>query len=175
MCLLTVALPGITQSTEDLEMACCNNPDGFGYAVHTGKRIVTGRGMDAKTLIARYLADRARFPDGPAMFHARFATHGTESIDNCHPFRVGGDAKIVLAHNGILPITVAKREHRSDTRIYSEEVLPKIGVRSLDDPAWVAATEEWLGGNKVVVLSASPNLAQPIYLLNEELGDWTGG
>ena len=173
MCLLTVALPGSTQRIEDLKIACINNPDGFGYAVHAGKRIITGRGMDAETLIARYLADRARFPEGPAMFHARFATHGTESLDNCHPFRVGGDREIVLAHNGILPMTVARKERRSDTRIYAEEVLPRLGVSSLDDPAWVTATEKWLGGNKIAILSTSPHLSEPIYLLNEELGAWT--
>ncbi|MFE3278408.1 class II glutamine amidotransferase [Nocardia sp. NPDC059239] len=85
----------------------------------TGTGILVGRGMDAEEVIDDFTAVRRRYPDRPALFHGRYATHGAVSIDNCHPFRLGRDRRTVLAHNGVLPRRVrpAPYDPRSDTRM----------------------------------------------------------
>jgi hypothetical protein len=94
MCLLAVCEPGSTPKRKDLECASCNNPHGFGYAVIANGEIITGRGMSAKKVISEFLSVRKQYPNGYAMFHARFATHGVKNVENCHPFPVGGSKLI---------------------------------------------------------------------------------
>lgn len=151
-----------------LECACDANPDGFGWAVVSRRRIVTGHTMDAQEAIDGYL-DAAGNASGPSLFHARIASHGTVDLSNCHPFLVGGDDKIVLAHNGILPITPGPFDTRSDTAIFADEYLPHAGIETLD--AGQQVWEDWIGhGNKIVVLSVSPTLRRSSYVLNADAG-----
>ena len=154
--------------------AAQNNPHGYGYAFMTHDKIITGRGMDAEEVIDRFLRIREGFPDTWAMFHARYTTHGATDKSNCHPFRVGGDQNIVLAHNGILPIDVPKYEDRSDTRIFAEDMLPDY-LDWLDDPDGWDMLESWAGGSKVAIFSLDPRLESNIYIINEAYGHWTDG
>lgn len=176
MCLLMVCLPGETPDYNHICNAANNNPDGFGYAVHHGDRIVTGRGMNAATTIDRFFDELARSKgDGIGMFHARMTTHGSTITENCHPFRVGGRKDIVLAHNGMLPIHPKQGDIRSDTRIFAEDVLPNIGLSALDSPSSTSKLEDWASGSKLVILSTAPELKDQLYILNESLGTWDKG
>lgn len=174
MCLLCVFEPGASPTREELENSAASNPHGFGYAFLMEDRIVTGRGMDATDVIDRFMRIRAGFPDVWAMFHARYATHGTTNKSNCHPFRVDGDPNIVLAHNGILPIDVPKYENRSDTRIFADDHLPNY-LEWLDDPEGFQLLESWASGNKIAVFSLDPRLENNVYIINENLGHWDNG
>lgn len=171
MCLLMACMPGSAPSREHLENACINNSDGFGYAVHFGDRIVTGRGMNSTKTIDNFYRDlELAGPNGFGMFHARLTTHGKTNTENCHPFRVGGDKDIILGHNGILPI-IADGD-RSDTRVFAEDVLPAMGVGVLDSRTGFRALEEWAAGSKLVILSNSPKLRDQMYIVNESAGHW---
>lgn len=174
MCLLCVMEPNNTPTREQLMTAASNNPHGYGYAFMTNDRIITGRGMDAEEVIDRFLRIREGFPNAWAMFHARYTTHGSTDKSNCHPFRVGGDESIVLAHNGILPIDLPKGEKRSDTRIFAEDMLPDY-LTWLDDPDGWDMLEEWVGSSKVAVFSLDERLQSNVYILNESYGHWTDG
>lgn len=174
MCLLTVMQPGSTPTREQLLRAACNNPHGFGYAIMFDDRIVTSRGMDAEEVIDRFLAIRERCPDTWAMFHHRYTTHGDTNKSNCHPFRVGGDDQIVLAHNGIIPIDIPSGDKRSDTRIFAEDELPHF-LEWLDDEQGFEALEDYVGWSKVCIFSISDKLQNNIYILNEQSGTWDGG
>lgn len=174
MCLLTVMQPYSTPTREQLVQAACNNPHGFGYAIMFGDRIVTGRGMDAEEIIDRFLAIRERCPDTWAMFHHRYTTHGDTNKSNCHPFRVGGDEQIVLAHNGIIPINLPKGERRSDTRVFAEDELPHL-LEYLDCDNGYEELEDYIGWSKVCIFSISPKLEQNVYILNESSGTWDNG
>jgi len=159
---------------EQLVRACEANPDGFGWALIAGDRLVTHRTMGAIEAVDSYLAAVVVEATGPSLFHARIASHGSVDLGNCHPFPVGGDPDVVLAHNGILDINPGPFDTRSDTAIFVEDVLPHSGIETLDtDPdAW----EQWIGpGNKIVVLSISPRLAHSAYLLTESAGVWDNG
>ena len=109
MCMLCVAAPGLVPDREKLENSALNNPHGFGWAIAipSENRILQERTMNADDSINRFLEMRSYYPEGYAMWHARYATHGSKTVENCHPFAVGNDERTYLAHNGILDISIA--------------------------------------------------------------------
>ena len=173
MCLLAFCEHDATPNYQGLENACANNPDGFGWAVHLGTRIITGRSMDSSIALETYEKALADNPGCASMFHARYTTHGATDLANCHPFRVGGSEGTVLAHNGI--ISAAPREKdRSDTRWFAEVELPRRGLQILDKPNKAAKLERYLG-SKVIVFTTEASLKYQIYILNEQMGEWEDG
>lgn len=175
MCMLCVITPGVTPSRDKLENSALNNPDGFGFAIAIPEenRIHVETTMNPDTSINRFLEMRAMYPDTYAMWHARLATHGLTNIDNCHPFRVGGDSLTVLAHNGILPVLMEKSDKRSDTRIFAEDVLPAMGgVHALDNEQMFNVMEEFCSGSKVCILTLDPKAKYSCYVINEKSGNF---
>ena len=173
MCMLCVVPPNVIPSKDKLENSALNNPHGFGYAiaVRSEKRIHSFRTMNADECISKFLEDRAKYPEGYAIWHARFATHGSNTLDNCHPFMVGKDERSYLAHNGILSVIEDNKDDRSDTRIFAEDLLPAIGgVRSLDNTQVWNMLEDFTTGSKVAVLTVNPSAKHELYLFHEEKG-----
>jgi hypothetical protein len=177
MCILTFVKPGISPDLDALCNGALANPHGHGYAIVTDDAIAIGRGMNTAAAISEFAQVRARFPDGAALFHSRLATHGPRTVENCHPFLVGGDERTVLAHNGILPDNVhpASGDQRSDTRIAAEDFLPTRPFGSLDSWAGRERLERWLGSDKMVLLTVDPTYKHSAYLFNEPYGHWDGG
>ncbi|MEV6361357.1 class II glutamine amidotransferase [Nocardia asteroides] len=177
MCILTFIKPAITPDYEALAAGAKANPHGHGWAVHAGDRLIVGHGMDPMTTLTEFAHARTSFPDGPALFHSRLATHGTQTTANCHPFAIGGDKRSVLAHNGILPDHVhpLPGDERSDTRIAAEDFLPRQPFGPLD--SWIGRTrfEQWLGPDKAVILTVDPAYQHPAYIFNERAGHWREG
>jgi len=173
MCMLCVSPPGVTPSRDKLENSALNNPHGFGFAiaVPSENRIIVEKSMDADESINRFLAQRAIYQDGYAMWHARFATHGSRTLENCHPFAVGHDDRTYLGHNGILPIEIPDKDDRSDTKVFAEELLPRLGgVTALDDDYIWNMLEDYTSGSKVCVITVDPAAKHPMYLLNADSG-----
>ncbi|MFE9324033.1 hypothetical protein ACIHDR_41640 [Nocardia sp. NPDC052278] len=177
MCMLTFFKPGAAPDVTALRNGALSNPHGHGYALITDTTITTGHSLDAETALAEFAALRVEYPDGAALFHSRFATHGKPTIDNCHPFTVGGDERTVLAHNGILPTNVhpGPGDERSDTRIAAEDFLPTEPFGSLDSWTGREALEHWLGSDKLVLLTIDPSYAHRGYVFNEARGHWDPG
>ena len=173
MCLLVVCNPNSTPSKDDLHNGACSNPHGFGFAIQTPEGIISERSMSAKKSVARFLELREQYPNGYAMWHARYATHGVKNELNCHPFKVGGSDLTYLAHNGVLDIHIPKGDKRSDTRIMAEELLPKLGgVSALDDEYLYDMVATWASGSKVAVMTLDPSAKYTMYIVNESLGSW---
>lgn len=173
MCMLCVVPPNVVPSRDKLENSALNNPHGFGYAIAVpqDRRIVTFRTMNADECINKFLEDRKRYLEGYAIWHARYATHGSNTVDNCHPFMVGDDDMTYLGHNGILPVIEYQQDDRSDTRIFAEELLPTIGgVTALDNPQVWNMLEDFTNGSKVAVLTVNPKAQHQLYLLHENKG-----
>ena len=172
MCLLMVTM-GQIPDYNSIVNASNNNPDGFGYAIHYGDRIITSRGMNAQKTIDKFFdALDGAGTDFVAMYHARITTHGDSIIENAHPFRVGGRKDIILGHNGMLPIHPKQGDRRSDTRIFAEDILPNLGVESLDDKDSFKRLEGWAAGSKLAIITNAPELRDSVYIVNEDLGTW---
>lgn len=174
MCLLMLAMPNATPSREQLLCACTNNPDGFGYAIHLGDRILTGKGLSAEHIVNKFLELKAQYPLSWGLFHARYATHGSVCVPNSHPYEVGGRQDIILAHNGVLGIDIKKGDDRSDTLVFAEDWLPNM-LDLLDDEQGFSELEELVSGSKIAIFSTASELSKQIYLLNEDLGHWENG
>ena len=174
MCMLCVIPPNVIPSRTKLENSALNNPHGFGFAIviPSENRIHVERTMNADTSINRFLDMRGKYPEGYAMWHARYATHGSMNVENCHPFQVGvGNNLTYLAHNGIMPIVEPKGDDRSDTRIFAEDLLPAIGgVTALDNPQVSNLIEDFTNGSKVCILTVDPRAEYQCYLYHAEKG-----
>ncbi len=178
MCILILGMGGSRPSKAQLREACDANPDGFGWAlmVRAGSsfRVVSCRTMNAGEAITGYgremEAHRGRVV--ASIFHARIATHGAVNVENCHPFAVGDGSGAVLAHNGVLPVRLAKGDARSDTRKFAEDVLPLFGgVRVLGDPDGFAVLDDYVTENYSKVAILDPTTGA-VHLLGESLGHW---
>jgi glutamine amidotransferase len=168
-----VCNPNSTPSKDELTTGACKNPHGFGFAIDTGSGIISERSMSAKKSISRFLELREQYPNGYAMWHARYATHGVKNELNCHPFRLAGEHDTYLAHNGMLDIVIPKDDKRSDTRIMAEELLPRLGgVSALDDDYLYDMIGSWSKGSKIAVMTNDPSAQYKIYIINESAGSW---
>ena len=180
MCLLSVYSPGATVNIEHLRNGADCNPHGYGYALIGNGAIESGHGMDSEAVIEAFDRARTIHPAGWALFHSRYTTDGLTTVDNCHPFIVGGDPRTVLAHNGILPDEArpGKGDPRSDTRILAEDLIPggKFGRLNARGRRRLA---KWLlrddYPNKVAILTVDPRFSAPCFILNEDLGTWVNG
>lgn len=176
MCLLVVCNPNATPTREQLKQGACANPHGYGFAIIAGDKIITERSMSAKKSIRRFLELRKQYPNGYAMWHARYATHGVKNEANCHPFQVGNDPLSYVAHNGVLDTFIDKDDKRSDTRVFAEDTLPKLGgVSALNDENIYRMVESWATGSKIAILSLNPDAEYQLYLINGHLGEWVDG
>lgn len=173
MCMLCVVPPHVLPDKEKLINSALNNPHGFGFAivVPEDKYIISERSMNADESINRFLDLRAKFPNGHAMWHARFATHGSNTVENCHPFTVGEDPSTYLGHNGVLPVIEYSNLDWSDTRIFANDILPNMGgVAALDHPQLLNMIEDFTYGSKICVLTVDPKAQKECYIIHEEKG-----
>ena len=178
MCMLCVVSPGVIPEREKLENSALNNPHGFGFAIVIPEehRIICERSMDADESINRFLLLREQYITGYAMWHARYATHGSRTVLNCHPFVVGNDERTYLAHNGILDIKIPDKDDRSDTRMFAESLLPAMGgVSALDNDHVWEMVSDYASGSKICILTVDPNAKHQCYLINESSGKEVDG
>ncbi len=173
MCLLTFMSEYTTADITDLTTGASSNPDGFGFAVHAGKKIIHSSGLNFDKVLDDFLKVRAKH-SGPALFHSRITTHGGTSLENCHPFQVGRDELTIVAHNGMLPIEA--KNGKSDTRIFAEEMLPQMGGASiLNSKKMRKKLSKFAKGSKLVFLSANHAVNENYYIINENDGHWHNG
>ncbi|KMO82696.1 class II glutamine amidotransferase [Mycolicibacterium chlorophenolicum] len=174
MCILSFLPPEATVDVNGLWNGGINNPHGHGWAIVETDRVVVGKSLDLAEALESFVAARERHPAGPALFHSRWATHGSVNLPNVHPFVVGGSELTVVAHNGILPTEAhpAKGDDRSDSRKFADEILPT-RFRRLDRRRAHDALSRWCGrANKLVILTADPRYQRNSYVINESLGRW---
>lgn len=161
MCHMILCEPGATPHSRVLERIAALNNDGHGFAYgHPScPDIHIERSLNAVSLIAAFLYERARWPHAPMLWHSRARTGGVIRAGNCHPFRLSDGS--VLAHNGIL-FDIALNAPRCDSRIYAEDI----------HDGSTATLRKFFGRfNKAVILR--PDGTREI--VNEDGGTWQHG
>ena len=174
MCVIIAGLGTPNVPQWELEDACTYNPDGFGWGILFEDGTLEQFNSLTSTLTVDKFLETAKMPGIVAwLFHARIATHGAVTVDNCHPFNVSRET--LLAHNGVLPVQMPKGYKGSDSAYFAETLLPLWGgVNALNHSETWSLLEEWMGHSKVVLLSADPAAPMPLMILNEVLGKWEG-
>jgi glutamine amidotransferase len=173
--MLTYLAPGVQPDLDALARGAELNDHGHGFAIVANNRIVVRKDKDSAKLLDLFAQTRRLHPEGPALFHSRFATHGAKSKANMHPYHVGHDRRTVVAHNGVLPRSVHPKpgDSRSDTRVFAEDRLGTKPFADFDTTATKERLESWLGfQNKVLILTVDPRYANQAYLFNEDSGFW---
>lgn len=174
MCILSYLPPETPVDEDGLFNGGINNPDGHGWAIVAGEFIILGKSLCLAEAVEEFSEARRTHPDGPALFHSRWATHGSVRVGNIHPFLVGGSHRTVVAHNGILPEVAhpVAGDDRSDSRKFADEILPR-RFRRLDRRNVQRALSQWCGSfNKLVILTTDSRYRQSSYVINEHAGQW---
>ena len=170
MCLIIVCPPGKTPDMDTIIDATYDNPDGSGWCMRVNGGMEWVRSAtNVDHVIGSFYAAREQHPDTWAVWHSRFATHGTTDDNNTHPFPVPGKPWMLM-HNGMLPLSDGFRGGRSDSRILAEDHISEMTWEEmLHDKV---EFEKWLQGDKVVILSERREKHGPCLILNENRGIW---
>ena len=168
MCLLIFKPAGLTVPEKHLITAANSNPHGSGIAIATGDEIIIHKdpAWRAKE-INQILAENTQYP---AIIHFRYATHGSKTVENTHPFYLNNDW--VAAHNGVIHISTYEDE--SDTRAFlRKNVIPILeNGYSLTDKEILSILSEEMGkANKMTFLSQNGEYS----IANEASGHWKDG
>lgn len=128
MCLIILNTNGgnILTRTERQRYAD-DNPHGYGLAIARNGKLEYEKDV-------RYGSFPETLPNEPWMLHFRFATHGENTIENCHPFAL--TEQTCIAHNGVLSPFMWDRT-KSDTWHFVEtlkEWMRKTGFGPNDVP-----------------------------------------
>jgi hypothetical protein len=102
-----------------------SNPDGWG--LHSAHGVFYSFGLPNDDIRA-FLSSKKK-QNWMVTIHFRYATHGTISIDNAHPFRLNDTEW--LMHNGCLSGDMFDHKTKSDTAILAE-VLKDCGPKGRD-------------------------------------------
>jgi hypothetical protein len=178
MCMITYVPANVEIPEYGIENGAFINDDGHGWAIAADIGcMLTGRYMDFDQAMTSFKIARKAYPQAPALFHSRWATHGVKGPRNVHPFQLGKYA--VVAHNGVLPVAFhpEKDDPRSDTAIMAEDWLnyqSKGGRWTRNERRRIGMAIG--GGNKLCILSVSPRFDKPRgFLVNQAYGEWRDG
>lgn len=169
MCVIIYRPAGVTISKEILAAAAGQNKDGVGLMWATPNGIQIRRSINVKR-VYEFLQD---VPDGTDLaVHFRYATHGTVSKDNCHPYRIC--ANNYMMHNGVLSLNDPKNK-MSDTAIYAQKILRPVMAENPElfySTAFRTLVELSAGySNKFLFMNGEGD----VWICNEKAGKWREG
>jgi hypothetical protein len=167
MCLLIVKPAGINVPESELFQAAQTNPHGAGVAWHDGKqnRILKNANWQADDVCDQL----ANLRDYPAIIHFRYATHGSISDSNAHPFQL--PLGWVAAHNGVISGLECLPDE-SDTRAFLRQTVAPIIESGEHIIKHIGRIEDLVGDyNKLAFLAPNGELT----IANEDSGEWEGG
>lgn len=159
----------------DLDEAAAWNPDGVGMAVLSPhghpRRYRSRRSSDWLSVLEKAAAKMG--DAAPWILHFRLATSGHTGASNVHPFRAGNGG-VLMAHNGILPVSVQHRLGRRPTE--SDTAALARYLRGLGQ--WDAPTHltPHLGRGRIALLrpyTSEPELHGGGWRWHADINAWT--
>lgn len=171
MCIAALLKPGANIDDATVhQMANANrNGVGIGYVrtVNQTPEVCIEKGLfNSQEWIDKLRVIQKAAPDSPIILHARIATLGRVSRDNCHPFVIKDGA---LAHNGMMwSSSNGHTAVKSDTREFTERMYNNFVYEDLMFD--LGAIEKAVGFNKLVMLFKDKRYI----IVNERLGKWIG-
>ena len=169
MCLIIASPNGKRPDADLLASAATDNPDGWGLVWYSARhrRLKARKGLHTREAARALQA----IPGGaPFLLHYRWTTHGGNSIENVHPFRLGKFG--YLAHNGILSVPTPDDRYSDTWHFVNHMVKPFLKQHRPSDADLVAMTEKFIGsGNKVAIIKKNGS----ILIANAKSGEWIDG
>lgn len=149
MCLIVHHPKGTVLTDRYLADVTRNNPDGFGIMYASKGRVLSRKTLGGADEIVRLYREVGA--NRSCVLHWRYATHGTVSIGNVHPFHLTG-CNVAVAHNGMLDVEPVDAGW-SDTRQFCADVLaPLARAKALSGSA-LATIGSLIGvGNKLAIM-----------------------
>lgn len=156
MCVIVVKPANFSLSAADTSAMYSRNSDGIGIMYAESGAIRTAKALPATAADAvDFIAEHAPH-ERECIIHFRYATHGSVSIENTHPFPVVDG--LFLAHNGVLFTGADDCGTGTDTEAYIRYYLRPLLTHASDPlemaraPEFVAVIGEHITGSKFVLL-----------------------
>jgi len=165
MCIAIWKDKNLTISKDRLLQCFNSNPDGAGFMYVDNKQLKVQKGFfKFDDFWQAYQQHELK----KCVIHFRIKTHGSISVDNCHPFEITNSLGFV--HNGV--ISGYGEGDISDTRDFNNLILKplvsKWGNLSLFEPAIKHLIEERIGYSKLIFLDRQGKHE----IFNENKGVW---
>lgn len=162
MCVAIYIPAGATVAENILRGVFKRNDDGVGVAWSDGQKLDIWRTMNDINGVVTLVQN---LRDYPTLVHFRYATHGTVTMDNVHPFWLDERRRAVVAHNGVIQIGTANDE--SDTRAFVRHVLGQMRDGWWNNPVTMTQIEKLLNGSRIIIMEDDGRA----HILNKHAGD----
>ena len=168
MCIAIWKDEGKTISEETLATCFKANSDGAGFMYPENGKLHIHKGYFR---FEDFYKAYKPHEDKQCVIHFRIKTHGSVSVDNCHPFNI--NKEFAFVHNGV--ISGYGVDDISDTRDFNHKILQPIvkkwGNLSLFEPAMKTLIESKIGYSKLIFLDKHGNAE----IFNDSKGVWEEG
>lgn len=171
MCLAIYQPAGVSIPESHLREGFNNNPHGAGFMYFDEKgKVQTFKSMHFDAFIDEYEAAWAMHgKHSPFSVHFRWATHGTQDINNVHPFKM--NEHVAVLHNGIIDCKIQDKK-MSDTAAFVRDYLGNLPRNWQDNEFLFDMVEQYCVGSKLVVMTSDPDAEYCAYIVNEDAGHW---
>lgn len=167
MCIIIAKKSGIPMPKEEIISNCWQaNSDGAGFMYLKNKRVRIEKGFMKLKALKKALKFHNFGLKDTVILHFRWATHGSVTPANTHPFPASNDIKKLrntitttdtgIAHNGILTYDDDFKNDLSDTMTFIRDIFSdKLILDSLENPAIKNLIEPIVKSSKFALLSAT--------------------
>lgn len=151
-----------------------SNADGLGAMYPTTRGLRTIRTLPKNAQDFAQVIRALPTDDRVVALHARMATHGSHTLENCHPYDVI-TGRVALMHNGVLATGNAEDKTKSDTWHYVRKTVAPMLLKApklfMNEGWQELVARDITGANRFVVMNDRGDYT----ILNEDTGIYHNG